>query len=132
MNIVLPRAQGMENLSCHQDGGIAHVAVNIPEAQICQALVLRQQHRLPAPGGKGAAEKGKVVVQKGGNQQCPGSHDVTSLPSMVCGFSMPLTIYNIQYTRLEEKSQGRRNGLVGKRGLCFHSGYATMITRIQI
>ena len=47
--VVLPGAQGRQHLPCHQMGGIAHITVDVPQAQMGQIRAfLRQQYRVPA------------------------------------------------------------------------------------
>ena len=46
--IVAPRAQGAEDLPRDQNGGVAHLAVDIPQSQVRKARLRRQKHALPA------------------------------------------------------------------------------------
>ena len=48
-NVVFPGAQGCQHLTRHQMGGIAHITVDVPQAQMGQIRAfLRQQYRVPA------------------------------------------------------------------------------------
>ena len=67
--VVFSRGQGGEHLSGHQKDRVAKLVVEVPQAKTGKALVLCQQHGLPAVGGEGVLKQGEPVVQQSGDEK---------------------------------------------------------------